>query len=510
MSSTGDENSSTDSPSDESLSRSLSAVAGASTDSKIPTNALPTSNPESRLGQSPGAQDEDEDGFDEEDGDRENRFQGPDSTWRTHTEEERSLAASLDQQRSNDLSIHLYNTHALKARVRDPEAASEIKNHHGKKRWIKPNEDGSLPWHPPTAWTAWPLKPEDVPRKAEHFGAPALTLDEHHATYWRKEAWKPSADLEEEIQAVMLRKAKEHFREQNSARPSPKPNGMLASAEQTDSAERQSSISNADTDMSIDENERQVGSADKDVKITDIRHDQFTMRDILIDDDAATALLHPTVVEVLRKLNDLLVGLHKNREGHRRSSPQCRSKSRRSRSASFAKTPVKRKIKRINRTIETSEDDDSESGHSESSSELEDDTKDEQQHSKKPKRQRPLGPRDWSEVLGMASIIGWDPAIIDRAARRCASLFGESMTFNPTSYYTDILTNGPESTLLPSTQPKNVMIVVDESEVQQLSCSITTCRRRGEPFEKAWRWREHMKRSHKYSREQIEALETSL
>jgi N-terminal acetyltransferase B complex catalytic subunit len=37
--------------------------------------------------------------------------------------------------------------------------------------------------------------------------------------------------------------------------------------------------------------------------------------------------------------------------------------------------------------------------------------------------------RDWSEVLGLASMTGWDAAIIDRAAKRCSALFGESMAF---------------------------------------------------------------------------------
>ncbi|KAF2755001.1 hypothetical protein EJ05DRAFT_118767 [Pseudovirgaria hyperparasitica] len=37
--------------------------------------------------------------------------------------------------------------------------------------------------------------------------------------------------------------------------------------------------------------------------------------------------------------------------------------------------------------------------------------------------------RDWSEVLGVASLCGWNEAVVARAAARCASLFGESMAF---------------------------------------------------------------------------------
>ncbi|OCL06441.1 hypothetical protein AOQ84DRAFT_77075 [Glonium stellatum] len=40
-----------------------------------------------------------------------------------------------------------------------------------------------------------------------------------------------------------------------------------------------------------------------------------------------------------------------------------------------------------------------------------------------------VGLRDWSEVIGMASLTGWSDRVVDRAAKRCAALFGESMAF---------------------------------------------------------------------------------
>ncbi|KAL7620216.1 hypothetical protein AAE478_009209 [Parahypoxylon ruwenzoriense] len=39
-----------------------------------------------------------------------------------------------------------------------------------------------------------------------------------------------------------------------------------------------------------------------------------------------------------------------------------------------------------------------------------------------------LGLRDWRDVLGAAALAGFPPAALDRAARRCADLFGQSMT----------------------------------------------------------------------------------
>lgn len=45
---------------------------------------------------------------------RSNRWAGASSTWQSLTAQERGLAASLDQIRDGDLSLHLYNAHALK------------------------------------------------------------------------------------------------------------------------------------------------------------------------------------------------------------------------------------------------------------------------------------------------------------------------------------------------------------------------------------------------------------
>jgi len=51
------------------------------------------------------------------------------------------------------------------------------------------------------------------------------------------------------------------------------------------------------------------------------------------------------------------------------------------------------------------------------------------------KRKRPvlrtekLLTRDWSDVVGMAALSGWDSNVVQRASERCARLFGENMLF---------------------------------------------------------------------------------
>lgn len=53
--------------------------------------------------------------------DRPNRWNGPPSTWKDMNREEINTLTALDELRNRDLSVHLYNTHALKQRHKDPE-----------------------------------------------------------------------------------------------------------------------------------------------------------------------------------------------------------------------------------------------------------------------------------------------------------------------------------------------------------------------------------------------------
>ena len=103
-------------------------------------------------------------------------FSGTPRTWRHLTEYDRALARSLDALQNTDLSIHLYNAHALKRRLYIPIAASAAlpssddddastpdtartmvqpahpAHHASKSRWLP-----ASPWRPPPSWTAWPV-----------------------------------------------------------------------------------------------------------------------------------------------------------------------------------------------------------------------------------------------------------------------------------------------------------------------------------------------------------------
>jgi hypothetical protein len=73
--------------------------------------------------------------------DRPNRFKGPRSTWRKLTEDERLVFTSLIHLRDQDLSVHLYNAHAMKRRYYDEKLGSKLKPWANKVSFSRPVEN---------------------------------------------------------------------------------------------------------------------------------------------------------------------------------------------------------------------------------------------------------------------------------------------------------------------------------------------------------------------------------
>ena len=508
MASIGDDGSDTDSLDDD-TSETSSAVIGAENngiDLEDAQDDPPTRNGD-RAASSSGEDEHDS----SEESDRENRFEGPSSTWRFYTEEERSLANSLDQQRANDLSIHLYNAHASKARLRDPNAPTIVEPEHSKKQWIKPNEDGTFPWHPSAGWTAWPLRSQDVPRRSERFGVHVLGDGSDDETYRKTEMWKPSRDLEEEILASTLRAAKERLRKAN-------PDDRSATEEDAGQDElrtREDSHVNLDEDSVIDitmaEEDDEVEHSDPSTHPAEptIYTDE---NNLLVDDDAARTFLNPSIRHVLSRLDGLLMGLHKSRKGQVRSNSRSRSKTPRSRSTSKAGMSASRSRSRQPNRSKSRKGDENGTLNSDSGDSVGEDDG----NNDRPKRRRRLNPRDWSEVLGMAAFTGWDPEVVDRATRRCASLFGEGMKFRTIPLSSVDTTNAELRTYRSGGFPEATTTAVDKFIVQdkpassRYYCPVSSCSRHEESYDRAWRLYEHVRRSHKYSNPQVERLKTKL
>lgn len=425
---------------------------------------------------------EDESSSDE----RENRFVGPASTWRSWTKDERALISSLDQERANDLSVHLYNAHALKARLRDPDVAAKSKAWQSKLHWMKTGADGSGPWHPDQHWTAWPLPANEVPRKSEAFGRYPFLDNEDGDTLKMPVPWRPGADLQDEIQALILRGAKDRFRPRSWGTAEPdresavrsRSISMMGSSPPVAIMSRQSSeASNGGSESSESEHENPNVEA-------------FSKPGFMTDDEEASRLLKQSVCHTGMKFDDILVGLHKSRQHHASSFAAYSDADTRSR-------PHKRKRQA---TI--------------------DEKPDLQEHAQQQASHHTLGTRDWSEVLGIASLVGWNPAVIDRAAKRCAALFGESMLFRTmpetaAGSATDRLADYTPA-MVPDVDMSDDADVAEERDgeriaVQQegLNCPEVSCAQHTRFYDKLWMIRQHLKHTHKYNQEALDAYARS-
>ncbi|TKA22042.1 hypothetical protein B0A50_08424 [Salinomyces thailandicus] len=461
---------------------------------------------------------------------RPNRFQGLASTWEHHTEQERDLVASLRQQRAKDLSVHLYNAHGLKARHYDLIAANQTTSWSDKSRWIKRDEDGNLPWHPDRNWTAWPLRAEDVPRAEEDFGVPLEDPKDVEGQWRKTEPWVPSADLQEEVKALMLKRAKERFRRRNWAAVDERtaPRRTIPADDDAGFAEQ---LSNED--RSPGKLDQKLGRA----KFEELSDEEtsclpkaqaFHEPAFLADDDQTHAMLQPSVRHVLSGLDDLLTGLHKSRMAHCRQMSTSRSQSRasnsRSRSRSVANPrPSRSHLQTVSSPPAAVGDEDIPDHQSDKGREeipFNADVQETAPASRRlPSANRPRhepGLRDWSEVLGIAAMIGWDQAVIDRAAQRCASIFGESMAFRAIPETPAARAKDDVVQYLPA----QISAFESEDEAEEMkeenagrsswTCPFEECLQFHEGYEQAWQWREHLRRTHKLSSSQTEDTETSL
>ncbi|GAB7330804.1 hypothetical protein MBLNU13_g02347t2 [Cladosporium sp. NU13] len=431
----------------------------------------------------------DQDSSEEE---RENRFNGPASTWRDYTADERALVASLDQERANDLSIHLYNAHALKSRLYDHSAADASKSWHSKHHWIKADEDGSTPWYPDVQWTAWPLHTDDVPRKSEGFGKDALSDDTTDGTLKMPVSWRAGADLDDEILALILRKAKERFR--------------LRSKVENDPTARQPSIARSPSQMRssppVESRQSSVAgeasSHESENELETTETEDLTTPEFMMDDDEVKKLLGQSSRHVLTKFDILLMGLNRSRQYHT-SGSTVNNKPASSR-------PAKRKRR-------------STDNEAPSASALGDDAEDQERpsgrdYTKHPSGKNPLYPRDWSEVLGVASLTGWNPAIIDRASKRCSALFGERILLRTmpetaagkaedklTKYTPEMI---PDFDIIDDMEEEEIL--TGESEVG-FRCPEDSCPQHLRLYEKRFMIRQHLRRVHKYGQEALDAYD---
>lgn len=331
---------------------------------------------------------------------RPNRFRGPESSWRKLTTEERQNAQALEAIRARDLAAHLYNAYAL--RVRACERGTD-KQEYDYDAFVAPKR-----------WTAWPMRSDQVPRPDER-----LRREEDDAWSLRMPPDpRPSAHLEDCITAILMKVAKEKVgtREWDNRRSKSQPRRRA-----------ESEFNSHDDSAGNEEN------WDSDEELSD---DADLIPMVQADDDKSKKQLRPIVRNVLTQFDKLLMGLHHARSGGMAEDSSASEQSD-TESIASSMSPVKREVSRSRSRGRTRtrvslrpSSLDRESDTSNKSQETE------RSHGRSLGRQRESsanrlreGLRDWSEVMGVASMVGCPPAAVMRASKRCANLFGEDMEF---------------------------------------------------------------------------------
>lgn len=394
---------------------------------------------------------------------RPNKYQGPPSTWRNWTAAERELAASLDQLVAKDLSVHLYNAFHLKSKARK---LREQRIQH-----VERDEEGSgleLAWVAPKAWTAWPLPPDLVPREGE--GVRWAEEEDRDAENYVRPERQQAQVLQDLLQGEVLKKAKERLcrrelddyrlRSRESLAKSNSGSVSDRSAGTSESAKRSSQVIDArghlsdqtstsghiPKDASSELQSRQGRPRSKrlfshpgDPDSSESSSDKEPV--VMADDDKARDILQPTLRHLLTKLDDLLIGLHQARNAY---SGRADSAGESPRDTDEPLRSSRGRRKRISRlrtknlscntdvlsssTLETKMDP-ALINNSPPHRQKRRKASPEQRAQSSRKRRGRLGLRDWSDVLGVASMTGWESVIIEKAAARCALLFGEGMKF---------------------------------------------------------------------------------
>jgi hypothetical protein len=280
---------------------------------------------------------------------------------------------------------------------------------------------------------------------------------------------------------------------------------------------------------------------------------------ILADDDKARRILQPTINSMLGQLDDVAVAIRRTRLNHfgrgidsdtsgsegvsdagsisagSRSQSRSRSRSRsvtsiKSKARASSGAPSASKVRAPNKPRETARkksadvpidsDDASDYGAEFHDSKTlhvsdSDDLPPKQNRSKskgggdsdssfmQQEASVQVGLLDWSEVLGIASMAGWNSQAIARTAQRCATLFGEGMAFRS---FDERLAMKPVARPMhydvgTIPEPGDLDMEVEKRPFFQkgmLNCPHTDCLDHNRKFKISYRVIEHVQRIHGY------------
>ncbi|KAF1958806.1 hypothetical protein CC80DRAFT_382646, partial [Byssothecium circinans] len=446
---------------------------------------------------------------------RPNKFKKHPVLWQRYTAADRQIAASLEDIESADLAAHLYNTHRLKRRVRrSAEKLAGIKDWHSKDRWLKKGEelqftdpfgDTEAELIPSKQWTAWPLPPNEIPRKEESM----QEADDEEDTWYIGPAGAQDAgeNMREEVLALLLREAKDQWLSRESDQEEEdevrrhRPKSQAKSEATNVKVDRSQSVAALDAER--EDEEKQGGPPDANTRSEEKKTNRryhirpaegpLSKPTFLADDDEARRILKPSVNSILTQLDGLALAIRRSRLNHfgrRMYSNQSKSEfatdaesvASRPRSSSYVgkklhSRPTSRPTRKYRRGSSAS-----------GTFEL-------------PRR---VGLMDWSEVLGIASMTGWNKRAVARTAQRCAALFDEHISFRAfdesvaTEPVPALVQYTPSTILSPDALESDVPPKRPFFDQGTLRCPHNDCWGSHKDFAIPYRVVEHVMRHHKY------------
>jgi hypothetical protein len=419
---------------------------------------------------------------------------------------------------------------------------------------------------PTKEWTAWPLPLAEVPRPDQEPDRGASAGGRWRWTIGNASGQDAGDEIRDELLAVFLRQAKERWNSRETddtlaqaathtarSRSRSRSKSVKSSRSQV-SASRHGIDLVDDDDLRNDRAETQDEYEEKFGHINGKRRGRIAQPVTLVkptflaDDTKAQRILEPTINSILGKVDDLALAIRRTRFNHfgrknysdrsshsewtsgvesgARTPRHSRNQSKSRPNSRQSSRPVSRatSVRPRPRTTKTSVIDGGTSSDSESESESDitmadikvelftkkrrkpSSTADERSPSASRDETSRAGLMDWSEVLGLAAVKGWDERVVARAAQRCATLFGESMSFIPLGE--DLATKpAPERVqYTPSTIPApditaSIRPAAPKRPFFQIGtwrCPHIVCYGYNKDFESPHRVVEHCKRVHGY------------
>ncbi|EER28469.1 hypothetical protein D8B26_004818 [Coccidioides posadasii str. Silveira] len=415
---------------------------------------------------------------------RPNRFEGSRRSWLSWTKSERQEVTALETIRARDLSLHLYNAFALKRRAKKVRV-ERSQNNKEEDRIDNANEiyreDLLSIFAPSRTWTAWPLPTEIVPRTVEK-----VIRDEDEDWTLRGEIdSRPSAELEDCLMAQMMKFAKERF-------------------EYREWSQKSACYRGKDTNPGSDSEAMPSEKDDERGHPTSIAG---TLRPVVqADDEESKRIMRPEARHIISKLDDLFLNLYHARRAYLTATDMAQSGDETGdENTKGTPTPLYegRKRKRTASHPNSSHADGDGSGPSPIP------PKSRKRLKRSDPRKIRLGLRDWSDVLGIASLAGWPNPAVMRTARRCADLFGQDMLFQTLEegkveleqdkdgsaswkYVEDSKEN--DAAMVDDDTP--VPKYIDRPKEHAVFCPVEECKRHKQGFSRTWNLNQHLKTKH--------------